>query len=97
MIMHVTVKLKMGASFGTYKKGMALCKTIFERHGWVLLNSYSTVVGRVNSCVNIWDVPSTEAIQAGLYDPALREVTPIVREVVEDEVTMLMAPFSLDR
>lgn len=95
--MHVTVKLKMGASFGKYKKGMALCRDIFERHGWVLLHCYTTVVGRVNSVVNIWDIPSTEAIEAGLYDPALRDVTPIVREVVEDEVTILMTPFSLER
>lgn len=95
--MHVAVKLKIGASFGTYKKGMTLCKAIFERHGWVLLQSYTTVVGRVNSCVNIWEVPSSEAIQAGLYDPALRDVTPIVSQVVEDEVITLMAPFSLDR
>jgi len=97
MIMHVTVKLKMGASFGQYKKSMSLCKAIFERHGWKLLASYATVVGRVNSTVNIWDVPSMEAIEAGLYDPALRDVTPIVRDVVEDEVVSLMTPYSLDR
>lgn len=96
MIMHVTVKLKMGAPFGRYKEATRQCKAIFEKHGWRLLNSYTTVVGRVNSCVNIWDVPSSDAVERGLYDPALAAVIPIVREVVDDEVTQFMTPYSVD-
>lgn len=96
MIMHVTVKLKTGASFGKYRQTVRECKAVFETHGWKLLASYATVVGRVNTCVNIWDIPTVEAIQAGLYDPALGKITPKVRELVDEEITSLMASYSVD-
>lgn len=96
MIMHVTVKLKTGASFGKYRETVRECKAVFETHGWELLASYTTVVGRVNTCVNIWDIPSFDAIEAGLYDRALGAITPKVRELVDEEITSLMTSYSVD-
>jgi len=95
MIYHVTVKLKTGASFGKYKSTVRDCKVIFERHGWKLLASYATVVGRVNTYINIWDVPSQEAVQAGMFDPGLADVVPRVRELVDEEITSLMMAYDV--
>lgn len=96
MIFHVTVKLKTGASFGKYKGTVRDCKAIFGKHGWKLLASYATVVGRTNTYVNVWDVPSQEAVQAGMFDPGLADVVPRVRELVEEEVTSLMMAYTVD-
>lgn len=96
MYMHVAVKLKIGASFGRYKETVRIAKPIFERHGWRLLHSFSTVIGRVNSVVNIWEVPSAAAVEAGLYDRDLAAALPLIREVVEDEVLTLMTSYSVD-
>lgn len=97
MYLHVTVKLKMGASFGRYKEVVRLAKPVFEKHGWELAHSFVTVIGRVNSVVNIWRVPSAEHVQNGLFDPELRKALPLLQEVVEDEVISIMNSYSVDR
>lgn len=96
MYLHVSVKLKMGASFGQYKETVRKAKPVFERHGWHLLHSFTTVVGRVNSVVNIWEVPSAAAVESGLFDRDLAAALPLIREVVEDEVLTLMTRYSVD-
>lgn len=96
MYMHVTVKLKMGASFRKYKETVKIAKPIFESHGWRLLHSFTTVVGRVNSCVNIWEVPSAAAIESGLFDRRLSAALPLINEVVDDEMISLMTSYSVD-
>jgi hypothetical protein len=94
--MHVAVTLKIGASFGKYKHVFRAIKAIFEEHGWRLHGSFSSLTGRTNSVVNIWEVPNLEALQAGLHEPRLKEHLPLVREVVENEVITLMSPFTVE-
>ncbi|WP_250504218.1 hypothetical protein [Caballeronia sp. AZ7_KS35] len=96
MHLHVQVKLRMGASFGRYKEVIRLAKPVFERHGWRLTHSFATVIGRVNSVVNIWEVPSAASVESGLFDPELASALPLIREVVEDEVLTLMTKYSVD-
>jgi hypothetical protein len=73
-----------------------MAKVVFEAHGWKLLHGFATVIGRTNSVINIWEVPSAEAVEKGLFDPALRDVLPLIREVVEDEVLTLMTRYSVE-
>jgi hypothetical protein len=60
------------------------------KHGWKLLGSYATVVGRVNTVVDMWELPNEGAIQAALTDSELAKHASRIGEIIEDEVLTLM-------
>jgi hypothetical protein len=64
---------------------------VLGRHGWKLLGSYASVVGRLNTVVDIWELPNAEAVQAGMSDPELAKFAPQIGEIVEDETLTLMS------
>jgi hypothetical protein len=42
---------------------------VVAKHGWQLLGSYASVLGRLNTVVDLWELPNEIAIQAALSDP----------------------------
>jgi hypothetical protein len=63
---------------------------VLGKHGWKLLGSYVSVVGRLNTAVDMWELPNEAAIQAGLSDSELAKYASRIAEIVEDEtLTML--------
>jgi hypothetical protein len=63
---------------------------VVGKHGWKLLGSYACVVGRLNTAVDIWELPDAGALQAALTDPEMAKFAPRINEIVEDEtLTML--------
>jgi len=63
---------------------------VVAKHGWKLVGSYAAVVGRLNTVVDLWELPNAGAVEAALADPDLQKQGPRIGEIVEDEVfTML--------
>jgi hypothetical protein len=60
------------------------------KHGWKLIGSYASVVGRLNTVVDLWELPDPSALQAALSDPEMAKVAPQISEIIEDEVLTLM-------
>ena len=62
----------------------------FGKHGWKLLGSYASVVGRLNTVVDLWELPNSNALQSGMSDPEMAKFAPLISEIVEDETLALM-------
>ena len=63
---------------------------VVGKHGWKLLGSYATVVGRVNTVVDLWELPNEAAIQAVLSDSELAKYRSRTDEIIEDETLTLL-------
>jgi hypothetical protein len=58
--------------------------------GWKLLGSYASVVGRLNTVVDMWELPNEAAIQAALSDSEMAKYASRIGEIVEDETLTLL-------
>jgi len=63
---------------------------LLSKHGWKLLGSYASMVGRLNTVVDFWELPNPNAVQAALSDPEFAKFAPQIHEIVEDEILTLM-------
>jgi quinol monooxygenase YgiN len=63
---------------------------VVGKHGWKLIGSYATAVGRLNTVVDLWELPDAAALQAALSDPEMAKAAPQISEIVEDETLTLM-------
>jgi hypothetical protein len=63
---------------------------VLGKHGWKLLGSYASMVGRLNTVVDLWELPSPNAVQAALSDPEMAKYAPQISEIVEDETLTMM-------
>jgi hypothetical protein len=61
-----------------------------HKHGWKLLGSYSALVGRLNTVVDLWELPNPNAVEAALSDPAFQKFGPTIHEIVEDETLTVL-------
>jgi hypothetical protein len=63
---------------------------VLGKHGWKLVGSYASMVGRLNTVVDLWELPSPNAVQAALSDPEMAKYGPQISEIVEDETLTVM-------
>jgi NIPSNAP len=63
---------------------------VVGKHGWKLLGSYASVIGRLNTVVDFWELPDATALQAALSDPEMAKYAPQISEIVEDETLALL-------
>jgi hypothetical protein len=63
---------------------------VVGKHGWKLLGSYATVVGRLNTVVDFWELPNEAAIQAALSDSEMAKFRSPIGEIIEDETLTLL-------
>jgi len=63
---------------------------VVDKHGWKLLGSYASVIGRLNTVVDFWELPDATALQAALSDPEMAKYAPQISEIVEDETLTLL-------
>ena len=54
------------------------------------MGSYAAIVGRLNTVVDLWEIPNTEAVQAVLTDPEMAKRAHRIAEIVEDEVLTVL-------
>lgn len=55
-----------------------------------LVGSYAAVAGRLNTVVDLWELPDPNALQATLSDPEFAKYAPQINEIVEDEVLTIL-------
>ena len=90
-MVYLQASLKLRA--GTLPQFISLLNTltpVLGKHGWKLLGSYASVVGRLNTVVDFWELPDASALQAGMSDPEMAKFAPQISEIVEDETLALM-------
>ena len=63
---------------------------VVGKHGWKLLGSYASVVGRLNTVVDLWELPNEGAIQAALSDSEMAKHASRINEIIEDETLTLL-------
>ena len=63
---------------------------VVGKHGWKLLGSYASVVGRLNTVVDMWELPNEAAIQAALADSEMAKFASRIGEIIEDETLTLL-------
>ena len=63
---------------------------VLGKHGWKLLGSYVSVVGRLNTVVDLWELPNEAAIQAPVTDSEIAKYALRIAEIVEDETLTLL-------
>jgi hypothetical protein len=63
---------------------------VVAKHGWKLLGSYASVVGRLNTVVDFWELPNEAALQAALSDSEMAKHASRIGEIVEDETLSLL-------
>jgi hypothetical protein len=63
---------------------------VVGKHGWKLVGSYATIAGRLNTVLDVWELPDPNALQAALSDPEMQKVAPRISEIVEDETLTIM-------
>ena len=63
---------------------------VVGKHGWKLLGSYVSVVGRLNTVVDLWELPNEAAVQAALSDSEMAKHASRINEIVEDETLTLL-------
>ena len=47
---------------------------LLNKHGWKLIGSFSAMVGRFNTVLDLWELPNPNAVESLLSDSGLREV-----------------------
>lgn len=87
--LFASVKLKSGTveRFTELLQGVA---PVLARLGdWKLLGSYFNSIGRMNTVVDVWELPDANAVQSTLdraaTDAEWQKWVPVIQEIVEDE------------
>ena len=71
-----------------------------EANGWKLQAAYTTVIGNLHQCYDIWELPDANAVGAGMAaaaeSPAFLALFPELGDVIESETLSIVAkaPFS---
>jgi len=86
--LHASLKLRAG-KLQDFVSMLNSLTPIVGKHGWKLLGSYASVVGRLNTVVDIWELPNEAAIQAALSDSEMAKLRAF-GEIIEDETLTLL-------
>lgn len=65
-------------------------RPMLAKHGWKLLGSYASIVGRLNTAVDFWELTDPNAVERALADPEFHKFAPRIAEIVEDEVLSVL-------
>jgi hypothetical protein len=63
---------------------------VLAKHGWKLVGSFATFAGRLNTVLDLWELPNPNALQAALSDPEMQKAAPRISEIVEDETLTIL-------
>jgi len=87
--LQASIKLRAG-KLSDFTSLLNTLTPIVGKHGWKLLGSYASVIGRLNTVVDFWELPDATALQAALSDPEMAKFAPRISEIVEDETLALL-------
>lgn len=83
--LQATIKLRPGK----LQDFVSLLNSL-AKHGMRLLGSYASMVGRLNTVVDLWELPNESALQAVRSDAALQQYASRINEIIEDETSTLL-------
>lgn len=89
------IKLRAG-KVQKFTEMLGALAPLVEKHGgWKLQGSYYNVIGRLDSVVDVWEIPDANSIQTTLesasQDPEFQKWVPVIQECVEDETFQVMS------
>jgi hypothetical protein len=90
-MIYMTASLKLHP--GKLQDFIALLNDItplLAKHGWKLLGSYGSVVGRLNTALDLWELPDANAVPKALSDPEFARFAERIKGIVEDETLTLV-------
>ena len=92
--LFASVKLKSG-SVGQFTELLQNVAPVLGRlGGWKLIGSYFNSIGRMNSVVDVWQLPDANAVQSTLdkaaQDPEWQKWVPVIEGIVEDETLQVL-------
>ena len=90
MYLQASIKLYPGKQQDFIALLNDLIPIINKKHGWKLLGSYAGTISRLNTVVDMWEVPDANAVTALLADPDFQKWGPRISEIVEDEVLTIL-------
>jgi hypothetical protein len=90
MYLQASIKLHPGKLQDFISLLNDLTPILNKRHGWKLVGSFGGMVGRLNTVVDLWEVPDANAVTALLADPEFAKWGPRIAGIVEDEVLTIL-------
>ena len=87
--MTATIKLRAG-KLPDFIELLNKITPVVAKHGWKLIGSYASIVGRLNTVVDLWELPDADAVKKGGSDPELKQFAPRMSEIIEDETLALL-------
>ena len=89
------IKLRAG-KVQKFTEMLGALAPLVEKHGdWKLQGSYYNVIGRLDSVVDVWEIPDANSIQTTLesasQDPEFQKWVPVIQECIEDETFQVMS------
>ena len=89
LYIHATLKLRLGG-YERFCESMAKQIPILESYGWKLVGAWVTPVGRVNTVIDVWEIPDAnsffDATDRWRATPEFQEFRAVTAEVVEEEI-----------
>ena len=61
---------------------------VVAKHGWKLAGSYVSVIGRLNTVLDLWELPEPNAVVKAMRD--LHQFRARIAAIVEDEVVTML-------
>lgn len=93
--MHVTLKIRYG-KLDQFNEALGQLVPMLEGYGWKLVGAWQTTIGRLNTVVDLWQVPDANAVPSVLAlaaeNPEFTKYMPIINDAVEEEVLQIMVP-----
>jgi len=87
--LQATIKLRPG-KLQDFVSLLNSLTPALAKHGMRLLGSYASVVGRLNTVVDLWELPNESALQAVRSDSELQKYASQINEIIEDETSTLL-------
>jgi NIPSNAP len=87
--LQASIKLHPG-KLQDFTKLISELLPVVGKHGWKLVGSYTALVGRLNTVVDLWELPNEAAIAAAMGDAELHKHGATIAEIIEDEVFTLL-------
>ena len=97
--LHATLKLRIGG-YEPFCEAMAKQVKVLEGYGWKLVGAWVTLIGRVYTVVDIWELPDAnayfDATAQWRQTAVFKEFRAVTEQVLDEEiVTMVVkAPYS---
>ena len=72
----------------------AIAPILSNSVGWKLHGSYFNTIGRINSVLDVWEVPDANAVGAAMevlgQEPEMQKWLPVIEDCIESETLQLM-------